>query len=102
LKAATTNRYVYNGSAGNFVEKVAPTAKKSTSRAAVTIELEKSYFFGSTLVKVYPFGWYLGFSESKSKFRSPTKGTLIQTLPRKNNLKVVVSKTKNLSKFRSL
>lgn len=76
LKAATTNRYVYNGSAGNFVEKVTPTAKKSTSRAAVAIELEKSYFFGSTLVKVYLFGWYLGFSESKSKFRSPTKGTL--------------------------
>jgi hypothetical protein len=45
LKAATTNRYVYNGSAGNFVEKVAPTTKKSTSRAAVAIELEKSYFF---------------------------------------------------------
>jgi hypothetical protein len=42
----------------------------------VAIELEKSYFFRSTLVKVYPFGWYLGFSESKSKFRSPTKGTL--------------------------
>jgi hypothetical protein len=64
----TTNRYVYNGIAGNFVDKLAPTAKKSTSRAAVTIELEKSYFFGRTLIKVYPFGWYLGFSKSKSKF----------------------------------
>jgi hypothetical protein len=72
----TTNRYVYNGIVGNFVDKLAPTAKKSTSRAAVTIELEKSYFFGSMLVKVYPFGWYFDFFKSKSKFGSPTKGTL--------------------------
>jgi hypothetical protein len=99
--ARKTNRYVYNGIVGNFVEKLAPTAKKSTSRAVVIIELEKNYFFGSTLVKDYPFGWYLGFSGSKSKFGSPTKGTLRLISSSKSSLGLKSSTKGKLSHSKS-